>query len=80
MIKQRGYKSVDLYQGEILDYGNHYVEMREHDYRFLLGLIEMVSPKKIVEVGAAAGITSAVILNHLVRTGKTSSCLIDIAN
>ncbi len=45
------------------------IEMSEHDSAFLCGLIKKVRPKKILEVGVAAGGTTAIILKCLEKNG-----------
>lgn len=45
-------------------------EMSEFESAFLCGLIEKYEPKKILEVGVAAGGTTAIILNCLENIGQ----------
>ncbi|ORU00543.1 hypothetical protein D081_1066 [Anaerovibrio sp. JC8] len=46
------------------------IEMSEHDSAFLCGLIKKFAPKKILEVGVAAGGTTAIILKCLEENGE----------
>ena len=46
------------------------IEMSEHDSAFLCGLIKKFAPKKILEVGVAAGGTTAIILKCLEQNGE----------
>lgn len=61
------YKDVVLFQDEKLESGLgeslKYTEMSDFDRAFLCGMIRKKKPHKILEVGMAAGATTAVILN-----------------
>lgn len=50
---------------KIIDFGNAYAEMTYFDSAFLCGIIRKIRPKKIVEVGVAAGGTTAIIISCL---------------
>lgn len=67
------YQSVDLYYEpleilERLSNGNR-AEMTTDELAFLCGMIKERKPKKIVEIGVAAGGTTAVILNCITTLG-----------
>ena len=49
-------------------------EMSEFDSSFLCGLIRKYMPKKIVEVGVAAGGTTAIILQCLALLKHNENC------
>ncbi len=48
-------------------------EMSEFDSAFLCGLIEKYRPQKVLEVGVAAGGTTAIILQKLAKCGLSAS-------
>lgn len=78
------YKSVDLFYEplEILDRlsDGDKAEMTTEDMAFLCGMIRERKPKKIVEIGVAAGGTTAVILNCISAIGlKTKMFSIDLS-
>ncbi len=52
----------------------HSAEMSEEQLAFLCGLLREYHPEKIVEVGVAAGGTTAVILNCISMLGLESQC------
>lgn len=75
------YNSVDLFyepqkilnektNGEIAEYS----EMTDFQQAFLCGLIREKKPRKILEVGVAAGGTTAVILNCVNMVNAGDSC------
>ena len=61
------YKEISLFKDEKLESGLEeslqYTEMSAFDRAFLCGMIREKKPHKILEVGMAAGATTAVILN-----------------
>ena len=49
----------------ILEKNKAFVEMTTEEMAFICGIIREKKPKKIVEIGVAAGVTTSVILNCL---------------
>lgn len=57
-------------------YGNggiDYIEMSEFHSSFLTGLLKVKNPRKVLEVGVAAGGTSAIILKTLQEIGSSAT-------
>ena len=73
------YKSVDLFY-EPLEILDDKAEMTTEELAFLCGMISDRKPKKIVEIGVAAGGTTAVILNCISAIGlETKMFSIDLS-
>ena len=49
-------------------------EMSDFDSAYLCGLIKERKPKKILELGIAAGGTTSIILENLLQLGLDSTC------
>lgn len=67
-------EKIELYKEPLTIYDQfsqyrHYCEMSEFEQSFLCGMIKNAHPKKVVEIGIAAGGTTAVILNCLAMLG-----------
>lgn len=64
-------ESVELYREplKVIEGTEAFVEMTENEMAFLCGLIRRFRPRKIVEVGVAAGNTTCVLLECIRMTG-----------
>lgn len=69
------FKNIELYNEPLSVYDKfpeykHYCEMSDFEQSFLCGMIKNSHPKKVVEIGIAAGGTTAVLLNCLAMLGE----------
>ena len=71
------YKEIELYPVKALreSIGDNckYSEMVSFDHSFLCGLLKMKRPQKILEIGVAAGVTSAIVLGCAEELNLTTS-------
>ena len=70
------YKDVKLYDGvkEVIDLGEYgkYSEMTDFEKSFLLGLVKEKKPSKILEIGVAAGATTAIISSFIEKEKEST--------
>ena len=72
-IRFKALKFCSIYEGE--------PEMTEFESAYLCGLINEIKPKKVVEIGVAAGGTTAIVLEALESNAIQSQLIsIDISN
>lgn len=73
---QKIYNDVtEILKAKYGDTGIDYIEMSAFHSSFLTGLLKAKNPKKVCEVGVAAGGTTAIILKTLRETGSSAECI-----
>lgn len=72
------YESVELYteayeeMAKILGKNIKYVEMTPFEHSFIAGLLKQYKPQKVLEIGVASGVTTAMIVNCLNSNNNNS--------